>query len=69
MPPAHAYRHFVLASELPASTRGYLSSAWKEVRHMAQTQPTNEQIVKLLQRVLDEMSELRAELAKLTKVV
>lgn len=36
---------------------------------MAQTQPTNEQIVKLLQRVLDEMSELRAELAKLTKVV
>lgn len=36
---------------------------------MAQTQPTNEQIVKLLQRVLDEMSELRAELAKLIKVV
>jgi hypothetical protein len=35
---------------------------------MAQTQPTNEQIVKLLETVIQELSELRAELAKLTKV-
>lgn len=30
-------------------------------------QPTNEQIVKLLERVLGELRELRADLAQLTK--
>jgi len=35
---------------------------------VAQTdKPTNEQIVKLLESVLRELSEMRAELAKLTK--
>lgn len=35
---------------------------------MAQTKPTNEQIVNLLESVLQELSELKAELVKLTKV-
>lgn len=34
---------------------------------MAQTKPTNEQIVKLLEDVLRELGELKADLAKLTK--
>lgn len=36
---------------------------------MAQPQPTNEQIVKLLEDVLRELSELKADLAKLTRTV
>jgi predicted transcriptional regulator len=38
------------------------------VKPVVQTQPTNEQIVKLLESVLQELSELKAELVKLAKV-
>jgi hypothetical protein len=34
---------------------------------VAQTQPTNEQIVKLLESIIRDLGELKADLAKLTK--
>jgi hypothetical protein len=36
---------------------------------MAETKPTNEQIVKMLENVLEELDQLRADLAKLAKTV
>lgn len=36
---------------------------------MAQTQPTNEQIVKLLESIIRELGELKADLANLARTV
>jgi hypothetical protein len=36
---------------------------------MAETKPTNEQIVKMLENVLEELDQLRADLVKLAKTV